>query len=356
MKLGFGLYRHQLTRENFRFARQCGATHLVIHLVDYFRKRQGSAAVDNQPVDTGDGWGVTGDPNDPVWSRENLCRLQETAAEEGLTIYAIENFDPSMWHHILLDGPKKEEQARRIEQLLRDAAAAGIRVFGYNFSLAGVCGRTTRPVARGKAETVVIDGPDDRPLPPGMVWNMWYSLEGEAVGTAEISHDELWRRLEWFLKRLVPVAEEAGIRLAAHPDDPPFPRLRNTPRLVYQPHMYRRLLEIVPSPANALEFCLGTLAEMTEDDLYDITREFAEGGHLAYVHFRNIRGKVPYYEETFLDEGDIDMPRVLKILAECNYDGVLIPDHTPLMTCDAPWHAGMAYACGYMQALLQTLG
>lgn len=357
MKLGFGLYRHQLTPESFRFARQCGATHLVVHLVDYFRQPQSdyAPAIDSQPVDTGDGWGVAGDPDDAIWSRESLCRLQEQAAAEGLAIWAVENFDPAMWHHILLDGPRKEEQAQRLAELIRDVGAAGIPVVGYNFSLAGVCGRTTRPIARGKAETVVVDGGDDRSLPPGMVWNMWYDTSGASVGAADVSHEELWRRLEWFLQRLVPVAEEAGVRLAAHPDDPPFTRLRGTPRLVYQPHMYRRLLGLVPSPANALEFCLGTLSEMTEGDVYEATREFAEGGHLAYVHFRNVHGKVPRYQETFIDEGDLDMPRIVRILHEAGYGGVLIPDHSPLMTCAAPWHAGMAYACGYMRALLQTL-
>ena len=83
---------------------------------------------------------------------------------------------------------------------------------------------------------------------------------------------------------------------------------------------------------------------------------YAGQGKIAYVHFRNVRGKVPHYREVFVDEGDIDMIRVIRILRKHHFDGVLIPDHTPSLTCAAPWHAGMAYALGYMKAALQILG
>ena len=73
------------------------------------------------------------------------------------------------------------------------------------------------------------------------------------------------------------------------------------------------------------------------------------------MHFRNIHGKTPNYHETFVDDGDVDMLRVLRILKQNGFDGVLIPDHAPQMTCGAPWHAGMAYACGWMKAALQAV-
>jgi mannonate dehydratase len=176
-------------------------------------------------------------------------------------------------------------------------------------------------------------------------------LELEAIG--EISHETLWQRLAYFLGELIPVAEEAGVRLAAHPDDPPVPYVRGTPRLVYQPQLYQKLLDLQPSRANALEFCLGSIAEMTEGNVYEATAQYAE--QIAYVHFRNVRGKAPYYNEVFIDEGDIDMIRILRILKAGNFDGVLIPDHTPQMTCEAPWHAGMAYTLGYMKAAMKLI-
>ena len=151
------------------------------------------------------------------------------------------------------------------------------------------------------------------------------------------------------------MAEQAGVTLAAHPDDPPMPTMRGQPRLVYQPHMFQKLLDLHPSPANSLEFCIGTVAEMSEGDVYEATDNYSRQKKLAYVHFRNVTGKVPHYRETFVDDGDVDMLRVLRILHRNEFDGVIIPDHTPQMTCDAPWHAGMAYALGYMKAALRVV-
>ena len=155
---------------------------------------------------------------------------------------------------------------------------------------------------------------------------------------------------------MIPVAEQAGVRLAAHPDDPPLAFVRGQPRLVYQPGMYQRLIDLVPSPSNALEVCVGTMAEMTEGDIYDAVDTYSRQGKLAYVHLRNVRGKVPFYKETFIDEGDLDVLRVLRILKRNGFKGVVIPDHAPQMSCGAPWHAGMAYALGYLRAGLQGLG
>jgi mannonate dehydratase len=188
-----------------------------------------------------------------------------------------------------------------------------------------------------------------------MVWNMIYDPEafdpdGRKGFLEPITHQQLWERMAWFLEELLPVAEEAGVKLALHPDDPPMPTLRGTPRLVYQPSLYDRLLETRPSPMNTLEFCLGTLSEMSEGDIYDVVDKYTAQGKVAYIHFRNVRGKVPHYDEVFLDEGDMDMIRIMRILLRNRFDGVLIPDHTPAMSCAAPWHAGMAYALGYMRA------
>jgi mannonate dehydratase len=350
IKLGFGFYHHMLTPENFRFARQCGATHAVVHLVDYFGHAADADA--NQPVGGDRGWGRAGG-HDERWTRPALQRLKDDLAAEGLELAAIENFDPAHWYDVLLDGPRRAEQIAGIQRIIRDLGAVGVPVMGYNFSLAGVASRISGPFARGGAVSVGMDGVAHTPLPLGMVWNMIWD-PGAAAGTlAPITHDELWRRLGRFLEEVLPVAEEAGVRLALHPDDPPTPFVRGQPRLVYQPHLYRRLLDLVPSRANALEFCLGSLAEMTEGDVYAVTEEHAAAGDIGYVHFRNVVGKAPTYHEVFIDEGDLDMRRIVGILARSGFDGVLIPDHTPLMSCPAGWYAGMAFAMGYMKALIQ---
>jgi len=219
-----------LTRENFQFARQAGATHIVAHLVDYFKGGAHNPR-DNQPTGTERGWGLAGDPS-VLWSLDDLIDLREAAAADGLRIEAIENFDPAHWHDVLLDGPKRQEQIENVKTLIRRIGQAGIPIMGYNFSIAGVCGRTHQPYARGGAMSVGMEGPLDAPMPRGMVWNMVYDEHAPAGSEPSISHDELWRRLKLFLDDVIPVAEEAGVKLALHPDDPPMPTMRGQPRLV----------------------------------------------------------------------------------------------------------------------------
>jgi mannonate dehydratase len=351
MKLGLGLYRHMLTPQNFRFARQAGATHIVAHLTDYFRHDT------NVPASAADGWGQV-EADDAIWTYEGLRDLKAAINAEGLELAALENFNPAHWHDVLLDGPRKAEQIERIKQFIRNMGRVGIPVMGYNFSIAGVWGHVQGPYGRGQAMSVGFlgpDGPAETPIPNGMVWNMVYDPAAPAGTIGTVTQEQLWQRLQYFLDEVLPVAEEAGVRLAAHPDDPPMPTLRDTARLVYQPRIYQRLLDLKPSYHNALEFCIGSLAEMTEGDIYEVVDHYSRQNAIGYVHFRNVRGKVPHYVEVFIDEGDVDMIRVLTILKRNGYDGVLIPDHTPSMACDAPWHAGMAYALGYMRGVLNML-
>ncbi len=351
MKLGLGLYRHLLTPENFRFARQAGATHIVAHLTNYF------ADDPRVPSTKADGWGYVA-PDDDVWTLESLRALKAAINAEGLELEAIENFNPANWYDVLLDGPQKAIQLERLKTIIRNLGAAGIPIMGYNFSIAGVWGHVEGPYARGGATAVGFlgpDGPAETPIPNGMVWNMVYDPDAPPGTIGEVTPDQLWQRVAEFLAALVPVAEEAGVRLAAHPDDPPMPTLRSTARLVYQPRYYQRLLDLKPSPSNALEFCIGSLAEMTEGNIYEVVDRYSKQDAIAYVHLRNVRGTVPNYREVFIDEGDVDMLCVLRILHRNRYDGVLIPDHTPQMACAAPWHAGMAHALGYMRALLQVI-
>ena len=354
MKLGLGLYRHMLTRENFQFARQCGATHVVAHLVDYFRGGVRNPK-ENQPTGTDRGWGLAGDP-DRLWTVAELVALRGEVEAAGLKLEAIENFDPAHWYDVLLNGPRCERQIENVKTIIRRIGQAGIPIMGYNFSIAGVAGRTSGPYARGDALSVGMEGPLDVPMPRGMVWNMTYDENAPPGAEPSVSPEELWRRAAAFLAEVAPVAEEAGVRLAAHPDDPPTPTMRGQPRLVYQPRLYQKLIDLNPSRANCLEFCIGSLAEMTEGDIYEAVDHYSREGRIAYVHFRNVRGKVPDYKETFVDDGDVDMARVVGILKRNGFDGVLIPDHTPQMACAAPWHAGMAFAMGYMRAILKGAG
>ena len=358
MKVGFGLYKQMLDDEHFAFAKQAGATHVVAHLTDYFNKGEDENRTDQPVGDEKMGWGIA--QKEDVWSYEMLISLKKRVAKHDLELEALENINPLFWHDILLDGPKRDEQVENVKQLVRNMGRAGIPILGYYFSLAGVAGRIRGSFARGGAVAVGMEGKSeviDTPIPRGMVWNMIYDSSliksGDVMET--ISRRELIRRHRDFLNEILPVAEESGVKLAMHPDDPPLEEIRKQPRLGYHPDHYKEIIETSESPNHVMELCLGTIAEMASGDIYDTVKHFAERNEIGYIHFRNVRNRVPYYKETFVDEGDIDMARIVQILREHNYQGMIIPDHAPQMSCEAPWHAGMAFSMGYIKALIQHL-
>ncbi len=338
MKLGLGIYAGMATEDNLQFARQIGASHIVQHL-------PGEETLPS----TKDGY----------WAYDELQALVDLVEAAGLKLEAIENFAPAHWFDVLLGGPRRDEQIENLSKTIRNMGKAGIPVMGYYFGLAGVWGRTEGPFARGGAVSVgyiEAEAPEQTQIPLGEVWGSRYDPDAPEGTIGKVTHEEMWERLEYFLRALVPVAQEAGVRLVAHPDDPPLPVLRDTARLITHPDKYRRLLDAAPSHYNAIEFCQGTVTEMIDADVYDAIRTYGAEGKIGYVHFRNVVGKVPNYREVFIDEGDVDMVKALQAYHESGYDGVLIPDHTPRTNCSAPWHAGMAYALGYMRATMTALG
>jgi mannonate dehydratase len=358
MRVGLTLSGDNLSEDGAVFAAQLGVKDVVVHFNDY------SAGPEAGPYLRGEAIGpVLKDcRNVEPWDYETMASATAMLARHGLRIAALENFSPAFWSDVLLGGRSRAAQMEGLKRLVRDAGRAGIPVIGYNFSIAGVWGWRRRRAARGGATTVVLDltaEERDTPIPDGMVWNMRYRDGVPGAAAVTVDEAELWERLAWFLEQLVPVAEEAGVRLAAHPDDPPFETLRGTARLVNRPEKYDRLLALEPSRANALEFCIGSLKEIPGCDIYETTRHYASRGALAYIHFRNVRGHLPRYVETFIDDGDVDMAEIVRILRDEGFDGVLVPDHVPELDCAAPWHAGHAYTVGYMKALIglaPTLG
>jgi mannonate dehydratase len=352
-KLGLGLYKSLLNKNNFDFAQQAGATHLVVQLVDYVKGGSNPTLSQNYL----NGWGVTQNQG-KLWEYDDLKRLKSEIESHGLTWEAIENFDPSHWFDILLNGPKRDAQMSDLKYMVANIGKAGIPIIGYYFSIAGVWGWTNKPYGRGNAMTVGFDEKDvnvNQPIKKGMVWNMTYDTEAENTDLYPISREEMWERFSWFLNEILPVAEEHGVRMVAHPDDPPIPEMRKSARLFHSISEYEKLLKISNSPSNGFEFCMGTLQEMKEGNVLETLDKHSKAGNIGYIHFRNVKGKVPNYREVFVDEGDLNMAEAVRILKKNNYNGILIPDHSPAMSCDAPWHASMAYALGYMKALIDTV-
>ena len=353
MNLGLGLYKNLLNDENFRFAKQAGASHIVVQLVDYIK----GGKYPNLTQNYLNGWGITQNEG-KLWSYDELVLLKKQIESHQLQFAAIENFDPAHWYDILLDGPKKEKQIEDLKKMIRDIGRAGIPMLGYYFSLAGVWGWTSNYSGRGQAKSIEFNASAinvNEPIPNGMVWNMTYDTEAPKGYIGPVSSEEMWERLSYFLEALLPVAEENNVRLVAHPDDPPLPVLRQTARLFYSSASYEKLLSLSNSPSNGFEFCMGTIQEMQDSDVYHLLDKYSKLDKIGYIHFRNVIGKVPQYREAFVDEGDINMIKALRILKKNGYQGILIPDHTPEMASAAPWHSGMAFALGYMSGAMQAL-
>jgi mannonate dehydratase len=174
---------------------------------------------------------------------------------------------------------------------------------------------------------------------------------------SDISEAELWDNLQYFLDEIVPVAEEAGVNLALHPDDPPHSPVRGVPRIVKSVDDYRRILDMYDSPRHGVTFCQGNFAAMGADIPATI-REFGEDIH--FVHFRDVEGDADSFVETWHDEGPTDMKAAIEAYEEIGFDGPIRPDHVPRMVGEEDRDEAMAgytdmgrlFAIGYIKGLL----
>jgi mannonate dehydratase len=175
----------------------------------------------------------------------------------------------------------------------------------------------------------------------------------------EVSEDHLWETLRYFLERVIPVAEEAGVKLAMHPDDPPLSPIRGLARIMRSVENYQRLLDMFPSPVNGVTLCQGNFALMT-DDLPGVIRHFGAQGKIFFVHMRDVRGTPEHFVETFHDDGQTDMLACMKAYRDIGFDGVLRPDHVPTMLNEANEQAGYTavgrlFAIGYLKGLREAV-
>ena len=169
------------------------------------------------------------------------------------------------------------------------------------------------------------------------------------------SQDEIWENFRYFVEKAAPVAEEAGVRIGIHPDDPPEPELGGVPRCIFSSYDgYERAMHIADSPNVGICFCIGCWLEGGElmgRGVEESLKEYGRRNKLFKIHFRNVDRSLPHFVETFVDDGYFDMYKAMRVLEESGFDGVLIPDHIPLMANDP--RIGTAYTIGYMKALLQ---
>ncbi len=340
MKIAVGLRQavEMHDREYLRFLVQVGVTHVITFMPNADVIKSASSG---------------------FWDEDGFLRLVNHFKENGLLVKGVENFIPAHWDKVLLGAPGREVQMENLKRSVSAMGKAGIPNMGYNFSLGGVIGMGSANLCRGGARATAYDEslfpPDESPIPLGMVWNTVVDPHAQEGNIGLVSREEVFERLSWFMERILPVAEESGVCIAGHPEDPPNQVMRQTGRWLVNPEAYDRLFERFPSRACGIEFCQGTFAEMSGVDVYQSIEHFASHKRIAYVHLRNVRGELPKFTEVLIDEGDVDMARALRIYHKCGYEGAFIPDHYPALASASGNHAILAYCVAYMRGLMQAL-
>ena len=328
-----------LNEKNLRFAKQIGADDVVAWM----------------PLPEKDGF----------WTYEDLLELRKFVEKSDLKLGAVENLHPLHYDRILLGVKGSDRQIENIKKTIRNLGKAGIYCLGYSFSILGYWGHySTGEDGGGRGDSGIIkfdynkvDNNDF--LNYGELWGGWktsYYDKNKFLG--EVKKEKLWERLIYFLENIIPVAEESGVRMCIHPADPPAPRLRGIENIMNSVEDFKKLIEIFPSKYHGIEFCQGTFSEMQDvgRNVINLIHYFGSREKIFYVHFRNVRGRFPRYEEVFIDEGDVPMVETMKAYKEEGFNGTFIPDHVPVINAvSEPWHTSMAYSIGYMKAVMQAL-
>ncbi|MDQ6658937.1 MAG: mannonate dehydratase [Actinomycetota bacterium] len=321
----------------WNLVKQCGVDHAVMILAGAEQEARWLRSADQAvPVPAAGG--------DAPWSEPRLHQLQQEVGEYGMRIAAIEDTPPMDRIRLGLAGRDQDIDAVLVQ--IAAMGRLGIPVLCYNWMAVTSWARTDVTV----------------PLRGGAL-SSGYSERAAAalpslVEPGEITADQLWSALEYFLAATVPAAEEAGVRLSLHPDDPPLPAMRGVPRIINSIEAYRRVLALRQSPSNAITLCQGNFALMT-DELPSVIREFGQQDAVAFVHFRDVLGTADDFIETFHDEGQNDLEACMRAYAEVGFDGPMRPDHVPTLfgeSNDRPGYAtlGRLYAIGYLRALQQV--
>ncbi|WP_436910863.1 mannonate dehydratase [Halosimplex marinum] len=329
MRVGAGQFMDPAP-ERLRYIKQLGADDILLNMYQVDEPDYEHMPDDERVPLTGDG----------EWSAENLRELRERVESEGVRLNAIENVPVSFYEDIMLDGPKRDEQMEKMKRTIRNMGEAGIPIFGYHWAPAGVW-RTGWTTTRGGAEVSVFDA-DEADI-------------DELTHGREYTEEELWDNYEYFLDEILPVAEEAGVKLCLHPSDPPMEELGGIPQLFRNFENFKRAMNYRDTDHHGLELCLGCWSQMGEP-LDEVIRYFGGRDEIFYVHFRDVSGTVPNFSEDFIDEGNYDEYELLRLLDEVGFSGMMIPDHTPHLEGDTDWeHRGRAYTVGYLRGMLKAM-
>ncbi|MCC6627479.1 MAG: mannonate dehydratase [Chloroflexi bacterium] len=306
---------NELSDERLRFAQQIGVTGVLLNTPKL--------------------------PGEQRWEFKDLMQMRVRVEEYGLRLEALENTPITFYIDAIVGGPARDEQIANYQETIRNMGRAGIPILGYHW-MANSVWRTSRTApGRGGAQCTAFDmrHVETAPLSHGRVF----------------TNEEMEANHDYFLRAVLPVAEEFNVKLALHPDDPPGPALGGVARIMSSFEGFKRAMDTVPSPNHGLDFCMGCWSEMGPGALPPM-QYFAERGKILYVHFRDVQGVMPAFQECFLGEGNTDVVAAMVTLKKAGFTGFLIDDHVPHMDDDTPWgHRGRAQATGYICGLLNAV-
>jgi mannonate dehydratase len=279
---------------------------------------------------------------------EGFLQIKKRYAEAGITVWNIGNASVHNMPEVTLNLPGRDRKVEEYKQYLRNLGKAGISYTTYAHMGNGIWSSGRATIRGASAREFDLASPNKRGTWDGQTWR-----EPLSHGR-QFTKEEIWDNYTYFIKQVAPVAEEAGVCIGIHPDDPPVPVLAGVPRCIFSNFEgYRRALEIANSPNIGICLCCGTWLEggklLTGKDPAEMIRFFG-AKKIWKVHFRNVSAPLPHFVETFLDNGYYDMYKVMKALHDVNFDGIIILDHSPRMA-GGP-NAETAYSFAYMRALL----
>ncbi len=281
---------------------------------------------------------------------ENFLAIKKRMEAAGLKVWNISNNDNRNIEEVVLNLPGRDKKIEWLKQYIRDTGKAGIGYMTYAHMANGIWS--------SKPETTRAGG-QSRAFHLATAKGFWNgkTYEGPLTHGRKYTKEELWDNYTYFIRQIAPVAEEAGVRIGIHPDDPPVPELGGIPRYMFGTFDgYVKALQIANSPNIGVCLCCGTWAEggkqNTGKDVYEAAKAFAKMGKLWKIHFRNVTSPIPDFVETYIDNGYTDMWKLMKTLVDVDFRGNLIADHVPPMA--GARQASWSYSMGYIRALYKA--